>query len=357
MTDPNSHSGIESPSPWQKLRDCVPTLTRTEQAAVFNEMRNNSRAKADFYVMILLSAAIAFYGLLQNSVAVIIGAMLVAPLMSPMIAIGHGIVMGNMPLLRRAAISTVSGMIVAVTSATLLTLSLPHLEILPTSEEILARTNPNILDQYIALVSGAAAAYALSRKRVAAALPGVAIAAALVPPLCVVGYGIGTQQWQIASGALILFLTNLAAIVFASAGVFMLLGFRPTRIERNENQRRGAILATIGMIAITVPLVISTAKQLDQYHAHLAVKSTIKKIIPTHLARVDNLKIRFRKKHASISFVAYQFAEQDGKTERRTSQQQIMDALQEQLERNLEQPFTLQAIIVDATRLKRASNE
>ena len=139
-------------------------------------------------MLIILASTIAYYGLLQSSAAVIIGAMLVAPLMSPMIAMAHAIVMGNLTMLRRAFLSTLAGVGVAIGIAALFTLLLPSI---PPSREILSRTAPTLLDLCVALASGAAAAYALARKEVAAALPGVAIAAALVPPLCVVGYGVG----------------------------------------------------------------------------------------------------------------------------------------------------------------------
>jgi uncharacterized hydrophobic protein (TIGR00271 family) len=115
----------------------------------------------------------------------------------------------------------------------------------PTAE-ILSRTSPNVLDLLVALLSGAAAAYAVSRSQLAAALPGVAIAAALVPPLCVVGYGLGTGQFDIALGSSLLFVTNLAAIVVAAAAIFLLLGFRPPlRLERGQQARQGLNLALI----------------------------------------------------------------------------------------------------------------
>lgn len=169
MSDDNPGIKRQSRHRLQSLINWLPTLDRSEQAVIYGQMRGNSRADADFYVMILLSSTIAFFGLLQNSVAVIIGAMLVAPLMSPMIAIAHSIVVGNLPMFRRAALSTLSGMLLAITSAALMTAFLPYIGLIPASEQIIARTQPNLLDQYIALASGAAAAYALSRKGVAAA--------------------------------------------------------------------------------------------------------------------------------------------------------------------------------------------
>lgn len=168
----------------RRVWDFVSRLPITERIAVFKQMRQDARADVDFFTLIALAAAIAILGLLLNSGAVIIGAMLVAPLMSPMMAVAHGIVTGNLIMIRRGLISTFKGIGVAIAVAAVITLFTSHYQ--PTAE-ILARSEPSILDLLVALAAGAAGAYALSRKSIAAALPGVAISAALVPPLCVVG--------------------------------------------------------------------------------------------------------------------------------------------------------------------------
>jgi uncharacterized membrane protein len=110
----------------------------------------------------------------------------------------------------------------------------------------------------VAIAAGAAASYAAARKSIAGALPGVAIAVALVPPLCVVGFGLGSGSWAIAQGASLLFLTNLAAIVLVSASIFMLFGFRPLRDERSRSVRVGLAVALSGLMLISIPLAIAT---------------------------------------------------------------------------------------------------
>ena len=190
-----------------------------------NVYTNAAVPNIDFFVLIVLSSTIATLGLLQNSAAVIIGAMLVAPLMSPILAIAMGMVLGEFRVLRTAFEATLKGVLLAIFVAMIMTFISP---IEADTLEIVVRTTPNVLDLVIALASGAAAGYAISRQELSAALPGVAIAAALVPPLGVVGYGIATSQLQIASGALLLFTTNLIAIVFAASLIFLALGFHPT---------------------------------------------------------------------------------------------------------------------------------
>jgi uncharacterized hydrophobic protein (TIGR00271 family) len=182
---------------WGVMSNLLPTLNIRQRAEVFVEMRRSARATVDFYAMMCLASSIAMLGLALNSGAVIIGAMLVAPLMSPMVAIAHGIVRGSLVMIRQGVDSTLKGIGVAIAVSTGITLIIPDFQ---ATSEIMARTEPSAIDLLVALASGAAGAYALSRKWVAAALPGVAISAALVPPLCVVGYGLASSEFPVAGG-------------------------------------------------------------------------------------------------------------------------------------------------------------
>ena len=236
---------------WRKLDQVLPNLSEAEQNDTLTAMRGRALATVDFYALMVLSASIAFLGLRQNSSAVVIGAMLVAPLMSPIMAMGFGVVTGYPRLFRRAAASTLAGMAVAVGTAALLAFLIPSK--VPTAE-ILARAAPNLLDLMVALVSGAAGAYATCRKELASSLPGVAIAVALVPPLCVVGYGLGAGHLDIAQGAGLLFATNLASIVLAGIAVFWLLGFRPLNETDLPSFRRSLRWSILGVALLTLPL-------------------------------------------------------------------------------------------------------
>jgi uncharacterized hydrophobic protein (TIGR00271 family) len=236
-----------------RLFDILPTLDLHQQTEVYKAIREGAQPKVDFFVMMGLSAAIATFGLLQNSAAVIIGAMLVAPLMAAMFGLSLGIVRGDSRLLRRAASATARGMALAIFVAVLLTFIIPDRQL---SEEIRLRTHPNLLDLGVALASGAAGAYALCRKDVSTALPGVAIAAALVPPLSTVGIGLARWNGEVAGGALLLFTTNLVAISGAGGMVFLWLGFRP--IPGKETRRRvfqGGVVGTVLLlVAVSIPL-------------------------------------------------------------------------------------------------------
>ncbi len=234
---------------WWQLTHILPTLTLEERVEVYKQVRRGARPQIDFFMMIGLATGIATFGLMVNSPAVIIGAMLVAPLMAAIMGLGMGLVQADTTLLQISASASLRGMLLSIGVGLLIGLAVPGADATP---EILARTSPSLFDLGVALVSGLAGAYALCRKGVSASLPGVAIAAALVPPLGVVGIGLAWLDWGIAQGALLLFMTNLISISAASAFVFFLLGFRPHFNRKNDlNVFGGGILTSIILLVIT----------------------------------------------------------------------------------------------------------
>lgn len=296
---------------WEFVSRLLPDLSVRERAEVYRQMRNDARADTDFFTMIVLSSAIAILGLILNSGAVIIGAMLVAPLMSPMMAIAHGIVQGNMIMIRRGLISTFKGVAISIGVGTVMTMVVNPYQ--PTVE-ILARSGPTLLDLMVALASGAAGAYAVSRRSVAAALPGVAISVALVPPLCVVGYGIGSANFQIAGGAFILFMTNLAAIVLISAFVFLLVGFRPTRSHRGRQVIQAVLVSLLSVFILIVPLWLETGtvSRIERIEARI---DTIFREELAGQAILLSLKIEREGGEYVIDAVALSFQEEEASIE------------------------------------------
>jgi len=181
-------------------------------------------ASLNYALELLLSAGIATLGLVLNSPAVVIGAMLISPLMGPILAAGLALAAADLYLGVKSLINIVLSVAVAVLFSALLVWMLPFQ--VPTSE-ILARTRPNLLDLGVALFSGLAGSLVVCRGGGGGgvtALPGVAIAVALMPPLCTVGFGVGAgMNWAIISGAGLLFLTNLAAIIASAFLVFYII--------------------------------------------------------------------------------------------------------------------------------------
>jgi len=255
--------GIPEPTPPSRrallihlFRRIVKPVTRERRAEVQIQLRDSSDPDFEFFVLVVLSCVIATLGLLTDSPAVIIGAMLVAPLMSPIIGLGLASLTGDATLFRNAGLALARGAISAIVIATLLTLFNRLLPFLPLQElpnEVLARTRPTPIDLTIALAGGMAAAFALAMPSISAALPGVAIATALMPPLCTVGVGIAMGRWDVAGGALLLFITNAVTIAFAAMLVFSAVGFSVRR-EDGRVVPRALVVAAVFTLILLIPL-------------------------------------------------------------------------------------------------------
>jgi uncharacterized hydrophobic protein (TIGR00271 family) len=190
--------------------------------AVRKQIHDNASLNWAYLVMNALSTVVAAYGLLQDSVAVVIGAMVIATLLGPITGIALSLVDGDTTLFRRALMAELVG--IGIVLAISFTIGGIHGSI-PLGQQILSRTSPNILDLMIALAGGAAGAYAMASPRVAAGLVGVAIATALVPPLAVAGICFARGEGRLALGAILLFLANFVAIQLSSSVVLAILGF------------------------------------------------------------------------------------------------------------------------------------
>ena len=185
-------------------------------------IRTNAAFGAAYVVMNVLAAVIASHGLLLNSTAVVIGAMIIALLLGPIVGIALALVDADIRLLRQALMAEVGGIAIVFGVSFLIGRLYPDV---PIRGAILSRTAPNIMDLVIALAGGAAGAYASISPRVSVSVVGVAIATALVPPLCVCGITLARGETALAGGSFILFLTNLVAIQLASSAVLALAGY------------------------------------------------------------------------------------------------------------------------------------
>jgi uncharacterized hydrophobic protein (TIGR00271 family) len=208
-----------------------------------------------FVSLMMLSTAIAVFGILGDSTAVVIGAMLVAPLMFPLLGGAAAIVMGWPRRMVNRALLVAAGSVLAVVLAAAISFIIPgRAAALPA--ELMARTSPNLLDLGIALAAGAAGAYGQVRRHAADALTGVAVAVALVPPLAVVGITLQLTEWQLAVGATLLFLANVVGIVIAASATFLAAGFVPGRnpLKGHTQVLRGVSWAAIAAIIVVLPM-------------------------------------------------------------------------------------------------------
>ena len=210
-----------------------------------------------FTVLLLLSTAIATYGVMGDSVATVIGAMIIAPLMRPIMATAAGFVMGDMKRTGRSLWMAVISVVCVIGLAWLLAeISVAKAIFFETNSQIISRVSPRLIDLYAALWSGAAGAFAMSREDVADSLPGAAIAIALVPPLCVVGIGLAEGEWSVASGAMLLFATNFLSILLAGSAVLALLGLNKAAVKTLEPFacRKAFLFITIAIVLVIIPL-------------------------------------------------------------------------------------------------------
>jgi len=197
--------------------------------------------------ILMLAILIASIGLNTNSTAVIIGAMLVSPLMGPIVGLGYGIGIFDFPLIRRSLVNLAIAAGISLLTSTLYFMVTPLAE---AQSELLARTTPSLWDVLIALAGGLAGIIGQTRREKSNVIPGVAIATALMPPLCTAGYGLANGEWQVFGGAFYLFSINCVFIAFASVIVIELLRL-PHRKFIEPGRERRVKRALLAIVLIT----------------------------------------------------------------------------------------------------------
>lgn len=230
-----------------------------------------------FCALIALSSSIAAFGLLADSGAVVIGAMLVAPLMIPIMGAAASVVTADNRRLVRALLIITLGTLLAIIVgwATSLIAGGSVIDVRELPQEIRSRTFPGLLDLGIAITAGAAGGYIQPRRSAISALPGVGIAVALVPPLATVGItaelGLGTE----ARNAFLLYLTNLAAIVFSAGIALLLSGFRPTVRSGRGVLRKRLAYTLLAVVLVAIPLARHTRSVIRDLRLQSAVVQAV----------------------------------------------------------------------------------
>ena len=220
-----------------------------------------------FAALIVLSTMIATFGLLSDSVAVVIGAMLVAPLMTPILGTAVSLVLTEAPRLVMSLLTVLAGAAGAILVGWFISfLSAGAISVDNLPGEVAGRTAPGLFDLGIAVAAGLTGGYLMVDRKAAASAAGVAIAVALVPPLAVVGICIELGSWSLAGGALLLFSTNFAAIVFAASLVVAASGVIPRGFLRFRVRvlRTGFAVVAVAVVAVAVPLAVHTANVVEQ---------------------------------------------------------------------------------------------
>lgn len=231
------------------------------------DLLEESTLDINYLVLILGSCIIATFGLLANSAAVIIGAMIIAPLMLPIRGLAFGAVEGNVLLFRKGLIALAVGTGLAIFLACFLG---ALVQIPDFGSEVLARSKPTLLDLGIAIAAGGISGYAKVQPKVSATLAGTAIAVALMPPICVIGLGLSQANWSLSLGASLLYLTNLLGITLSCMLTSLMAGYTPLH-------RAGkALLWALGLTAILViPLGVSFAELIEQAQLEASLKRAL----------------------------------------------------------------------------------
>ncbi len=280
----------------KSLVEWLPRINPTDHADLIHELRQGSAWGPDFIIMLGLAAAVSTLGLLQDSPAVVIGSMLLAPLMTPMMGMGLALAQANIRLMRRSLKSIVLGFFLTVGISFTIGFITPTGETL--SQEVLARGSPNVLDLMIALFAAGAAAYAMARPGIVGAIAGVAIATALVPPACSIGISLAHSAYLNAFGAALLFFANLIAIMAVSSFTFMFLGITAARsLKRN---RLIARLGHIGLILILLSLfapmsisLISTIQEGKNVTVAYPVTRSVARAIKERVSQDEGVEVMY----------------------------------------------------------------
>lgn len=212
-------------------------------------IKESAKISSVFIAFMILSTLLATVGIFQDSTPAVIGAMILAPLMAPIISLSMGIVRSNKMITQSATFTLVLGILSALFFSFALTFFMP-LDIM--TSQMSSRINPNLLDLFVAIFSGIAGAYASSKEEVAKSLAGVAIAIALVPPLAVTGIGIGWGELSMIYGSFLLFLTNLFGMIIAASLTFVILGYAPV-----QRAKKGLVMPAVLLVAVSIPLIFS----------------------------------------------------------------------------------------------------
>lgn len=218
------------------------------QADIETSIRSGVSFKGSQLLTLIFAIFIASLGLNTDSVAVIIGAMLISPLMGPIIGMGLGIAIQDFQLVKRSLKNISAAVVGSLLASAIYFLISPQYE---GSSQLLARTSPSIYDVFVALFGGAAGILSIAAKNKGQVLPGVAIATSLMPPLCTAGYGLATMQMHFFFGALYLFLTNMTFIFFATWIGVKLMGFKKV-VYQNEKRARKMQAIAYTIVAITI---------------------------------------------------------------------------------------------------------
>ena len=314
-------------------------ISSTRQAEILDELEGTSTPERGFFVLLLFSSAVASFGLIADLSVVTIGAQLIDPLISPILSLSVASVTGSWRRFMRAFAIIFLGATISIALSALISFlayRLPNGIHASIPAEIMAGTVTTPFDLAVALMGGAAASYAVSRSHMDTALHGVAIATAIMPPLCTIGFGIAFQNSLIIQGALVQFVTNLTGIVSSAVVTFSLLGFSSKKSEKVDKHSRSLLSSAVMLLIITVPLALMVWTTVASVRMNWRIRNVIMDALPVSAQpQLVDLEIHPIKDEKSITATLRMVRELSPAEFRK-----LYDALAEQLDG----PFALRII-------------
>ncbi|WP_312236790.1 TIGR00341 family protein [Stenotrophomonas sp.] len=281
---------------WQRLRSR--RVQHVEHAAVIDNVADAGGLSPRFAFMAVMSCGIAILGLLQSSAAVVIGAMLISPLMGPIVQLGFSLCVVDFRMMGRALLALLAGVLLALATAMCIVWLSPLRE---ATSEILARTQPTLFDLLVAMLSGLAGGYAVITRK-GEAIVGVAIATALMPPLAVVAFGLATGDLGIAGGAFFLFMTNLLAIALSVTLIAKWYGFGMDNSPKHTAWQAIVIASTFVLLAL--PLGLALRNIGEQTWTANQTRSVVQKYLQERGGSIEQLRVERHGQGYSVDLVA-----------------------------------------------------
>lgn len=318
-------------------------MTGLEREVTETQVMEDGELGHSFVFLVATSCCIATLGLLLNSAAVIIGAMLVAPLMGPIVLLGFSIAKTDVELAVRGGKAMLVGVFGALATSWLIVKVSPYI---PPTAEILARTNPNLFDLLVAVASGLVAGYAVIRRRIGT-VAGVAIATALMPPLAVAGYGLAILNVAIFKGAFYLFLTNMVAIALSVAGMAIWYGFGNLRAR--ENLVWQTLAGGVLLVLLSIPLINTLNESVARTLTMNQVESVVRQQFDSDGNSLEKLAVdRSESGMLQVDVVVF-VSEYDAQAQGRV-ENALRDSLQQKIRLNLDQIVVGDSVIKLAER-------
>lgn len=218
--------------------------------------------RSAFWIMLALSGIIAASGVVGDSTATVIGAMIVAPLSVPILGVGLGIAAGRGELVARSLLLVLAGIVLVVLVGFLFAQILPNPTNVLSNSQVIGRTSPKLMDLTAALATGLVGVVAIIRRDVGDVLPGVAIAISLVPPLAVVGVCLGSSAPGLALGAFVLFASNMIAMIITATLVLVITGYPAEAGTGARRRGRAYAILTAGLVVVAVPMMVNSLSSL-----------------------------------------------------------------------------------------------